>query len=48
MKKLKDKPFALLGVNGDDPAQLKSIIEKNNLTWRSWASGTKGGDCETI
>lgn len=40
--KYKDRPFVILGVNGDDPARLKAICEKNELTWRSWASGTKG------
>ena len=40
--KLKDKPFALLGVNGDDPAKLKKIVEDNQLTWRSWACGGDG------
>jgi hypothetical protein len=37
--KWKDAPFALLGVNvnGFDVAQLKQAVEKENLTWRSFA-----------
>jgi hypothetical protein len=35
----KDAPFALLGVNvqGIDVAQLKRAVEKEKLTWRSFA-----------
>ena len=36
---LKDEPFALLGVNvtGIDAAQLKAVVDKEKLTWRSFA-----------
>ena len=39
MKNLKDKPFALLGVNvvGHDSKKLKAVMEKENLTWRTFA-----------
>jgi len=39
VKKLKDRPFALIGVNvnGYDPAQLKAAMEKEELGWRSFA-----------
>ncbi len=40
MKNLKDKPFALVGVNTNeqDPAKVKEIIEAENLNWRSFVS----------
>jgi hypothetical protein len=36
---LKDKPFALIGMNlnGFDPKQLKAAMVKENLPWRSFA-----------
>jgi hypothetical protein len=41
---LKDKPFALIGVNvGGNGKNLKEVVKKENLTWRSFAdSGTAG------
>jgi len=35
---LKDKPFALIGVNSnnDDPKKLKAAMEKYQLNWRSF------------
>ena len=44
VKKLADKPFALLGVNSDpDKAELKKAMEKENITWRSfWDVNTSG------
>ena len=44
VKKLADKPFALLGVNSDpDKAELKKAMEKENITWRSFFDGGKVG-----
>jgi peroxiredoxin len=39
VKKLKDRPFALVGVNtnGYDPKKLKDVMDKEKLTWRSFA-----------
>lgn len=39
MKTLKDKPFALIGVNisGNDAKKLKAVMDKEKLTWRSFA-----------
>lgn len=39
MTNLKDKPFALIGVNigGHDARALKRVVEKEKLTWRSFA-----------
>ncbi len=37
VKQLAGKPFALIGVNSDsDIEELKEIIKKKNLTWRSF------------
>ena len=40
MKKLADKPFALVGVNlnHQDPKVLKAFVERENLNWRSFAN----------
>ena len=44
MQTLKDKPFALIGVNvGGNAKNLKDVVKKEGLTWRSFAdSGTAG------
>jgi hypothetical protein len=43
VKKLADKPFALLGINSDvDKAELKKVMEKEEITWRSWWNGPEG------
>jgi len=43
VKKMVDKPFALLGVNSDtDLKALKPILEKEEITWRSFWNGPKG------
>src|SRR5438552_14047720 len=40
VKRLADKPFAMLGVNSDsDRKQLKQVMEKEEITWRSWWDG---------
>ena len=40
VKKLADKPFVLLGVNSDeDRENVKKVIEKEQMTWRSWWDG---------
>ena len=40
VKRLEGKPFALLGVNSDqDRQELKKIIDKEGITWRSWWDG---------
>jgi hypothetical protein len=41
---LKDKPFALVGVNvGGNGKNLKSVVKKENLTWRSFADEGDAG-----
>lgn len=45
MAKLKDKPFALVGVHvgGTDAMQLKAIMEREKLSWRTFVDrGTAG------
>jgi len=39
VKNLRDRPFALIGVNvnGYDVGQLKTAMDQENLTWRSFA-----------
>ncbi len=44
VKRLEGKPFVLIGVNSDkDRAELKKVIEKEKITWRSfWDGGQRG------
>jgi RNA polymerase sigma factor (sigma-70 family) len=45
VKRLKDKPFVLLGINGDrDRAVLRRWLVKNPLPWRSWWDGRNEND----
>jgi peroxiredoxin len=40
VKRLADKPFALLGINSDEQRdEVKKTIEKEQMTWRSWWDG---------
>jgi hypothetical protein len=44
VKRLEGKPFALIGVNSDtDRAELKKVMEKEKITWRSFWNGGKRG-----
>ncbi len=46
VKRLHGKPFALLGINSDkNLAELKSVLKKEAITWRSWwnGDGPRGG-----
>ncbi len=48
VKRLNDKPFALLGVNSDqNKDELKKAMEKEGITWRSWLDGSPGGPIAT-
>jgi hypothetical protein len=43
VKRLANRPFALIGVNSDpDREKLKSVLEKEQITWRSFWNGPKG------
>ena len=45
MTDLKDKPFALLGIHigGASAKQLKEIMEKEKVTWRSFVDAGNAG-----
>ena len=45
VKQLADKPFAVLGVNISEPnpAALRKVLEKHNLTWRSFSDPPTSG-----
>lgn len=44
VERLKDKPFAIVGVNADDDKKrLKERMQKEKITWRSfWDGGPEG------
>jgi len=43
VKRLKDEPFAIIGVNSDsDLTMLHEKIQEENITWRSFWNGEKG------
>jgi hypothetical protein len=43
VKKLADKPFALVGVNSDDDLdELKKVLQEEKITWRSFWNGKDG------
>ena len=45
VNRLKDKPFALIGVNSDiDKAELKKRMAEEKITWRSFWNGPRGTD----
>ncbi len=44
VKRLEDKPFALLGINSDrNKDELKKVMEKEHIIWRSWWDGGRTG-----
>ena len=46
--RMKDKPFALLGVNSDPKKTLAEVLKKENMTWRSfWDGGNTQGPIAT-
>jgi hypothetical protein len=48
IRKLADRPFALVGVNADDNvAPLKQAIESGEITWRCWWDGGLDGPITT-
>ena len=43
VKKLADKPFALIGVNSDrDLDKIRETVKEKNITWRSFWNGPEG------
>ena len=49
VKRMENRPFALIGVNSDkDKAVLKKAMEKEQITWRSfWDGGSTKGPIST-
>jgi Thioredoxin-like len=48
VKRLQNKPFVLLGVNSDtDREELKKVLEKEHITWRSFWAGSASGPIPT-
>lgn len=48
VKKLENKPFALIGVDSDQTREaLKKAIEKEHLTWRHFFDGGTSGPIAT-
>ncbi|HWE39867.1 MAG TPA: TlpA disulfide reductase family protein [Isosphaeraceae bacterium] len=42
--RLADRPFVLLGVDGDaDRDRAKRVVERERMSWRSWFDGEPGG-----
>ncbi len=39
VEEMKDKPFALIGVNSDDLARARKSVAENQLNWRSFWAG---------
>jgi peroxiredoxin len=40
--KMKGKPFALIGINSDEPEDALKAVEKNELNWRSFRNEREG------
>ena len=49
VKRMKDRPFAIIGVNSDpDRALLKTVLKEEEITWRSfWDGGNTSGPIAT-
>jgi hypothetical protein len=48
VKRLKEQPFALIGINSDGPAdKLKDILNKNEITWRQAVDESTSGPLAT-
>ena len=42
VEEMKDKPFALIGVNSDDLDRAKKAVAENKLNWRSFQNQPEG------
>jgi len=43
VERMADRPFALLGVNTDDDlSELRRVIQRERINWRSWWDGGDG------
>lgn len=44
VKRMQDKPFALIGMNSDPRPKAKAALARENITWRSfWDGGSTQG-----
>ena len=39
VQRLKDKPFALLGINSDDEKRYRAAVKEGGITWPNWFDG---------
>jgi len=47
VKRLKDKPFALISISGDEKKEtLKNFLAENPMPWTHWWNGQTGGILE--
>ncbi len=44
VKKLKNRPFAIVGINSDKPGVLKKLVDDGTVTWRSFVNKQKDGE----
>ena len=44
VEEMKNKPFALIGVNSDDLDRAKKAIAENDLNWRSFQNQPEGAE----
>lgn len=48
VERMKDKPFALIGINSDGPAEkVREILKENGITWRNAVDGGPEGPLAT-
>ena len=48
VKKMENKPFALLGINSDPKEKVRAAMKRENITWRSrWDGGNTNGPIAT-
>jgi len=48
VEKLKDKPFAFIGINSDgDRSVVQKILKENEITWRNAVDGSTSGPLAT-
>ena len=43
VEKLKDRPFAIVGVNGDTKEKLKEVVKDGTTTWRNFTDDQEYG-----
>ena len=42
MKEMKDRPFALIGVNSDDLDRARAAVKEHQLNWRNFQNRPEG------